>query len=521
MLLTGDPERRGGNLLADPVFSVGADMALSLPGVFAASARGEIRGFSRLRAHQRTAWHMFRVQLAALALRGAGLEEPPEDAETWVRLLRALAPEHDDDPWRLVVVDRSRPAFLQPPDPGGMSWVRVETPDALDLLITARNHDVKRSIAAVATTEDWVHALVSLQTGEGYGGSGNYGIARMNGGSSSRPFLGLVPTGADGAPNLSAWWRRDVAVLLRTRNDETPLTRGGPGLLWCEEWKEGQSLPVQQMDPWAIEVCRRVRLLGCDGQLVAERAGSKAARLQAKTFNGALGDAWAPVSLVEKARKTLTLGEGRFDYRRIVDLMLTGNWEVPVAARVYSDESAGDMVLLAEALSRGNSKTDGLQSRLVPVPQRARGIFRTDSQRLADLAALQIQEIAEADAALREAVALYAAGGDRGKVGRDQRRRAAEARARLDRAADEAFFESLWSRAVGESAYADSEPEAGATFRALLVSTAHHELERAFQSLPCASAQAPRARVRATARLRGGLRKGGLVDVPNEEIENA
>ena len=69
----------------------------------------------------------------------------------------------------------------------------VETPDALDLLITSRNHDLKQAVARRADPEEWIFALVSLQTGEGFGGAANYGIARMNGGSSSRAMMALAP----------------------------------------------------------------------------------------------------------------------------------------------------------------------------------------------------------------------------------------------------------------------------------------------------------------------------------------
>jgi len=67
----------------------------------------------------------------------------------------------------------------------------VSTPDALDLLITSRNHDLKQAVARQAEAEDWILALVSLQTCEGFGGAKNYGIVRMNGGSSSRSLLAL------------------------------------------------------------------------------------------------------------------------------------------------------------------------------------------------------------------------------------------------------------------------------------------------------------------------------------------
>ena len=504
------------NLLEDPLFSVDPFGSLSLPGLLAASAQDEVRGFGRLRPHQRAAWHMFRVQLAALALRAGGRAEPPEDEATWAALLRALTPDLGDDPWRLVVEDRGRPAFLQPPDPGGLKWEPVPTPDALDLLITARNHDVKAAIAQNARPEDWAYALVSLQTSEGFGGRNNYGIARMNGGSSSRPMLGFAPAGAGGAPDPSSWWRRDVGVLLRRQNTETILTRGGPALLWCLPWPEGRQLPAQDLDPWFIEACRRIRLMERDGQLRAERAGSKAARVEAKAFAGALDDAWAPVHVAGEARKALTLGEGRFDYRRIVDLLLGGDWRPPAAAEAQNDEEAGDLVLVAEALSRGNSKTDGLKTRIVPVPRHVLGFFMTDAVRVSTAAAAQMDEIKGADAALREAVALYAAAGDRTKVGKPHRQRAAAARGRLDAFADRVFFEHLWER-VGAMADEATEMQARRRFREVLTRAARTELRRAMSTIPCPSIRAPRAEVRARGRLEGLLGHHGLI----EEKEHA
>lgn len=509
------------NLLSDAVFDVGGESKLSLPALLAACARDEVRSFPRLRAHQRTAWHMFRVQLAALALRKAEENSIPTDAAAWADLLRALTSDLGDDPWRLVVDDRSVPAFLQPPDPGKLKWEEVHTPDALDILITARNHDVKRAVANEALAEDWILALVSVQTSEGYGGRGQYGIARMNGGSSSRPFLGLVPTESGGTPNISQWWARDVALLLDNQHDETPLTYGGPALLWCLPWPEGQSLPVQSMAPWAIEVCRRIRLNLQNGQLHAARAGSKAKRVESEAFKGALGDPWAPVTGTDASRKSLTLGEGYFDYKRICELTLSGNWEIPAAAQVQKKDDKGTMSLLAEALSRGNSKTDGLKSRLVPMPERSRGLFRTNRQLITDIAATQMQEIEATDKVLREAVALYAAGGEREKVGRDERRRAHEARMRLDAVADSVFFEHLWTRVEAAADDPQIQADATAAFKAVLATTARRELERAFSAIPCQTIRRPVARARAGARLEGGLRRVQIVESNRLESEDA
>lgn len=501
------------NLLTDRLLTIDDGERVSLTGLFAGLAQGTIDRLSRLRAHQRTAWHMFTVQLAALALDAAGRTDLPVTADGWAELLRDLSTAetagYGDNPWRLVVANRSSPAFLQPPDPGGLKWTPVATPDALDLLITARNHDLKSAIALPADPEDWVYALVSLQTMEGFGGKSNYGIARMNGGSSSRSFLGLIPARNDGTPDRAAWWRRDVQLCLANRELDSPMHPGGVALIWCRQWPGGEQLAVQAMDPLAIEVCRRVRIIDTGRGLTAERSGSQSTRVDASLFKGALGDPWAPVSRDTKEPRSLTINEGRFDYRRLVDLLFSGDWAVPLAARLQEHERSERMLLLAEALARGNSKTYGLRSRLVPLPEKiiAAGWFGQSENSLADAAARQIEEIAGADAALREAVALYAAEGDYGAIGRDERRRAKTARDRLDAAADAIFFDYLWDRAdpVTETASRQA-------FRRVLVETAGAELERAFAAIPSASAFAERARVRARQRLAARLREAELVE---------
>lgn len=183
------------NLLVDPLIHTNGG-ALTLPGLFAAMTRGEVTDFPALRPHQRPAWHMFLVQLAVLAR--SGQDDPlPEEEATWHEKLRRLTTEFEDDaPWHLVGEDDGTPAFLQPPDPGGVKWSEVATPDALDMLITSRNHDLKREIAHDATPQDWLFALVSLQTMEGFGGAGNYGHCphewRLLVAGNDRPRAGAV-----------------------------------------------------------------------------------------------------------------------------------------------------------------------------------------------------------------------------------------------------------------------------------------------------------------------------------------
>lgn len=148
------------------------------------------------------------------------------------------------------------------------------------------------------------------------------------------------------------------------------------------------------------------------------------------------------------------------------------------------------------------------------MPKRVRRV-RDIAARLSSVAQEQIAEIKNADAALREAVALYAAGGDRDSVGKPQRQRAAEARARLDAFADHIFFDHLWARIAATDLGPDAQAAEVRTFRDALVSKARSELTRAFEAIPCARIHAPRARMRAMDRLESALRKANLVETSN------
>lgn len=489
------------NLLDTPIISTQSAHS-SLPGLFAALSRREVEAYPALRPHQRPAWHMFLVQLGALALQGRGLDAPPEDEGAWRDLLLGLT-NGDATAWALVGPE-DRPAFLQPAAPGGLKWSRVETPDALDMLITAKNHDLKQAVAHQAAPEDWVFALVSLQTMEGFGGAGNYGIARMNGGSSSRPMLGIAPAQVEGGgPDVSAWWRRDVLRLLdmRSRGDGlTYGTAGGPALLWMLPWSEGGKLRLNELDPWFIEICRRIRLAEEGGRLVARRATSKEARIDTGDARGVTGDPWAPVSM-ENVPKSLTLGDGDFTYRRLTDLLFDGGWRRPPLADPTEGEADG--VLVAEAFARGNSKTEGFKSRIVPVPGWARRLFARHD--LGMLAKEQIAEIAIFDMALRNGLALVATGGSRDKLGKDHYARARDARGRFDRAADALFFEALWKRAAAQG---EDREAAMRAFVTDLFHAACTTFELSLPAIPCATILRPRAEARGRQAFEATIRRG-------------
>ncbi len=495
------------NLLVDPVLTLSGGDRVSLPALFAAMTRDEVRGFPALRPHQRPAWHMFLVQLATLSLWNAGHDDLPDTEAEWTRTMRGLTTDHEDDaPWRLTVEDASRPAFMQAPVPEGLKWSEVSTPDALDMLITARNHDLKQAIAREAEPEDWIYALVSLQTCEGFGGRGNYGIARMNGGSSSRPLFGLAPLRESGVLSLdpSAWWARDVRYLLRARADGIANgvgESGGQSLLWCLPWPEDDQLDLRSLDPLFIEICRRVRLCEKGGRVSGSRSTSSGPRINAKPFKGNVGDPWIPV---HQDGRSLTLGGGDFHYRRLCDLLFSGNWVKPLLAWPSSEET-GDMLLVAEAFARGNSKTEGFKSRVVLVPGKVLPLFTTESA--GSLAEAQLQEVKTFQSALRFALALMSAGGVRDRIQKGHYDRASLAQERFEMAADRLFFSSLWRR-VAVSAQGDEEAwRAKRDFLCDLWREVQVEFDAALPAIPCSSMFRLRAEIRSRQVLHYCVRK--------------
>ena len=160
------------------------------------------------------------------------------------------------------------------------------------------------------------------------------------------------------------------------------------------------------------------------------------------------------------------------------------------------------MLIVAEAIGRGNSKTDGFKSRIVPVPK-AMIALGLRGRRPVEVAAELMQDIAAIDQALRNGLALVAAGGNRDKVGKEQYARAKPARDALARWVDAAFFDELWARAILTSA--EDLRQARLAFLNRLFTTARAEFAAALPAVPCASLMRPRAETRGRTRLERDL----------------
>ena len=527
------------NILTEPLIrmdTADGTVEASLPQVCEALMADRVDAFPALRPHQRHAWHAFLVQLGALALHRAGLSQPPATAAEWCELIRGLTPGYEnDEPWQLVVEDITVPAFMQPPASAPSKFAEfksaVETPDELDMLVTSKNHDLKAAVVAAAEVNDWLFALITLQTTEGFGGAGNYGISRMNGGLGCRPAFTLAPAVRPEIhtvrPGIHV--RRDIGALLECREEllnEYPMypRDGGVRLLWTKPWDgtKAEALPLSKLDLFYIEVCRRIRLQADgSGTMSALRATSKAARIEAKAQKGRTGDPWTPIN--KKESKSLTMATGGFSYRQTAAYFTPPDWQTPPLFALTAAErrSPQDMLLVARGMVRGQGKTEGYHERIVPFKKDvlARAFGRADGvQELGKIAADRIADVRRVQGILRHAVSVFAAGGSTDSVSKEHRARANPWANKLDEIVDTTFFDAL------QTEFEADDPGRRKQIRNHwlknnnqdgVIDQAWQILRAAEESLPCPAIQRYRARVHAdsvfNSRIRGP--KDGFPDL--------
>ena len=508
------------NILTEPLIRIdkvgGHRLEASLPEVYAALMADQVDAFPALRPHQRHALHACLSQLGAMAMHKADMTEPPKDAAEWADIIRGLTPDfYDDEPWHLVVDDITKPAFMQPPasseDKRAEYKSSVETPDELDMLVTSKNHDVKSAVAVASEYDDFILALISLQTSEGFSGAGNYGISRMNGGLGSRPAFSVTPSTRTGKHV-----RRDIVVLLERRDDlldNFPMREDGAGLLWMVPWDGAkvESLLLNDLDPLYIEVCRRIRLrVGGDGRLHAVRATSKSARIEAKALNGVTGDPWTPID--QGSNKSLTLASGGFTYKRTVDYLV--KWDRPILCRPTNAEvrSLESMQLVSRGMVRGQGKTEGYYERTIPIRKKLgsamlRGGSGTDE--LGRVANERIDQIGIVQRILSHAIQVFLARGETDKVSPEHRILARPWLNRLDDIVDARFFDDLQTEFEAEGM--DERQRIRNEwlmndYRDGVVDRAREILDDAIDSLPCPEIERYKARVAAEGLFEGRIR---------------
>ena len=419
------PDDRSLNLLEDPVISTRLEQGpspfgqLTLPEVLEACAHDAIEDFPYLRTFQEHPWHALLTQLAALAMVNVGMTTFPDTADVWQMILADLTEdEHPgQEPWHLLVEDQDRPAFLQPPtlDPTFITKARLNpqparprlflTPDAIDIPVASRHHEVKTGHTHEPKTEHWLFALVSCQTAHGYSGPYTYGISRMNGAYSNRHSFSITPSHRWGAHIV-----RDATVLAREyeHNEVRHL------LLWLRPWQglKNEAIDPESIRPWPlyVEICRRMRLRpdpAVPGAIQAAASTTRSRRIDAGARKGLMDDPW---TLAHKDRST-TVAINGFNASALTQYLSPDTTTLPVLAQHHQGtDGTRPMFLVARALTRGKGKTQGYHSLVIPVANEVARMLDNGSrqERLAEAAQARLAIVAELKSILRSSLHAYA-----------------------------------------------------------------------------------------------------------------
>lgn len=513
------------NLLDDPLIGVrtaAGERRMSLSELLAGLSAGAIEGYPGLRAHQADPWHVFLVQLAASIQARFPAKPLPNEAAYWRDGLLDLAG-GKATAWQLLVEDVTQPAFFQHPWSNldaeakdyGVKRVRnqvtfdakARTPDELDVLVTAKNHDVKMARIGINEAEAWLYALVVLQTTSGFLGAGNYGIVRMNGGFASRPIVAWV-TSRQPADRF----RAEVHALLDLRQqtiDTFGYAARGVVLTWLNPWNRSQHQhQIPELEPWFIETPRPIRLVrDAANTIVALGAASHARQIGPKTLdNGDVGDPWTPINTGDKkkGRSALTLSGDGFTPQRLTELIFEQGYELTAIQKPQLGDGMGWFI--ASCLVRGQGTTEGFHRIELPVPAKARYALLHKPQRegLGQLAQKLLDDAKYAESALATALAVLAEGGpEKADFERVKTWLAAE-RKHFGRRWEAMFFPTLWRGA-------DEDQQAvRRDWQQQLVDMAHDLLEAAGQRLPFPSNRTWRAITQAQNIFLGMLRKRAL-----------
>jgi CRISPR system Cascade subunit CasA len=260
-----------------------------------------------------------------------------------------------------------------------------------------------------------------------------------------------------------------------------------------------RSIALDSLDPFFIEICRRVRLRREGARFAASVRPTKAARIECKELKGNTGDVWTPVE-VERGT-ALTLGASGFEYGKLSELLFGDNWQRPIALEVRAEDGRSPLAI-ARALIRGQGKTEGLHERVVSVPERARALFasREGRSRLGALAQTRVEATKSLRLRiLKPALCALLQGGapdlrlddDRGDSLLDQ----------VDHAIDAEFFARLFDDI-------EEDPQAQrARFDRWLRDLGKEALERGIDRLPIPVAVRERAIAAAESRFSGAARK--------------
>lgn len=284
------------------------------------------------------------------------------------------------------------------------------------------------------------------------------------------------------------------------------MAAGNVGLVWVLPWNGSTSLRFETLDPYYVDICRRVRLVREKERISALLAVSCVARIEAKALKGVTGDPWPPIDA--KGTRSWGISEQGFSYRKMVDLLDPAKVVPAPLARPAHEDGAEELVLLAASVARADGKTEGFHERRIPVPAKAGSLFGARRDRLGTVAKTRRDDAGEAARYLRNALRVLAQGGpERAKMDlEDCNRRIQRFERQFDRMVDAAFFDSaFWDHAATEDPATEDWPHLLA-WRTRLAEMAEQALASAEAALPRGEMRRLRAVARARSALAGGLR---------------
>jgi len=453
------------DLLKDPLIGIRTSQGtqhVSLPGLLATLSAGRIESYTGLRAHQADPWHVFLVQLAASIQARHPTDVLPDETDYWRNGLLDLA-DGVGEAWHLVVEDVTKPAFLQHPWIGwdqeaadyGVRTSRGKTvfdakairPDELDVLVTAKNHDVKMARIGAQSPEAWLYALLLLQTTSGFLGQGNYGIVRMNGGFASRSVMAWARS-----PEPASRFVDEVNALRHLRSSvcrDFHYVQRGIVLTWLAPWyRDDHHVDLCQLEPWFVEAARPIRLYAqADGSVFALGATSEARQIGPKTIDsGDVGDPWTPINVRDKkkGRSALTLSADGFTPQRMTDLLFKQGFELTPLQEPQAGDRPG--CFIASCLARGQGTTAGFHRVEIPVPAKARiALFNRETRdTLGHLAQNLLKDAKDVQGALATALTILMEGGPEKADFERAEGWIKAARVQFGRQWEHHFFPTLW-----------------------------------------------------------------------------
>lgn len=511
------------DLLHDRFISIrmpgGATEQVCLPELLGRLCAGQVQAYAGLRAHQADPWHVFLVQIGASVLArqpDVDPKDPPADTVFWRAGLLDLADGHESA-WHLVVEDLTLPAFLQHPLPGGKAEldaafaIKASAADKIDVLVTAKNHDLKALRAPPSSVEPWLYAVICLQTTSGFLGAGNWGSVRMNGGFGSRAVVSSV---SSNRPDTRFKEELHFVHQLRSqiRDQGFGYATRGLVLTWLHSWsRQDHQCALHHLEPYFVEAVRPLRLIDSGGGILAMCATSKARQVGPKAVEaGLVGDPWTVINASDKkkGRSALTLSASGWTPERLTEILFEQGYELTPLQRARL--GTGDLRFMGSVVVRGQGTTDGFHAFDIPIPAKARSSLLQPAmaQPLGHFGLELIKDAREAERSLHAALFALVEGGPDQVIFKRDGLAAWVSKASQGFGAhwSERYFDSLW-----QAIDPDHRPAVRVAWRDALVTRARQALLDAESRLPLPVGRRWRALTRANTMLHGALRKADLL----------